>query len=57
LDNPVTQWPWDEAFTVNSYDYTNYCKPFAWEIVYKNTETLVPFVSLYNDQAQMELHP
>lgn len=52
-----TYWPWDEVFYVNDLIYTNFCKPYSYDIVYKGTNMLVDFVSLSDASGLLKLHP
>jgi hypothetical protein len=52
-----TFWPWDEVFYVNTIPYTNYCKPYSYNIVYKGTDIAVGFINLDAGSGVMSLTP
>lgn len=52
-----TNWPWDEVFFVNGDSYSNFCKPFSYDIVYKGTNMPVNFVGLEDGPGILKLYP
>ena len=44
-----TNWPWTEFITINGMEYYDYCQPVTLEIVFRNTNIIVPFVELRDE--------
>lgn len=57
LTQGPTFWPFVEQFTVDSDVYANFCLPYQIDIVLRNTNDIVPFVSFDQADGMMKMQP
>ena len=57
LSNAPTLWEWDDQFTNDGVTFTNKCKPFVYQVVKRNTNETVSFVTFNETTGELVLEP